>query len=242
MWQAIKHRKVERVLGLQHADAPAAWRAIVDNSEDLLTSGVLERLGYLPGATAMEIVLRAAEVKELRWLPLPEAIEASIPWPRVEDDDGWREPDWVWLTASYVVVFEAKWGRGHVPTPDQLAGQRALCQERWPGRRLLHVALVQSGNVSFPDGSSALVVLWSALRTSASSELAKDRPDHERRILLDMRDMLDARGVALRFLDSLPAISVQGAMAPLVAPVVVPTDRLGALPPLPISEAISFAW
>lgn len=242
MWHAIKNRKVERVLGLQHADAPAAWRAIVDNSEDLLTSGVLERLGYLPGATAMEIVLRAAEVKELRWLPLPEEIEASIPWPRVEDDDGWREPDWVWLTGSYVIVFEAKWGRGQVPSPSQLEEQRRLCHERWPTKRLLQVALVQSGNVSFPTGSSALVVQWASLRASASMELVKDRPVHERRILIDLRDILDARGVALKLFGSIPAITVHGLLSPLVAQVVAPTDRLGALPPTAIAEPISFDW
>lgn len=240
MWHAIRNRKVERVLGLQHPDAPAAWRAIIDNSEDLLTSGVLERLGYLPSTLAIEIVLRASEVKELRWIPLPEPLDESIPWPRVEDDATWVEPDWVWLTASYVVVFEAKWGRGQIPLEAQLTGQRDRCKSRWPRKRLLHIAIVQSGNVTFPAGSSAATVLWSSLRATVDVELSRPLLAHERRLLTDVRDMLDARGVAVPFMDSLPAISVVDGLPPFMP--TPPPDTLGALPSIVIDALPTFTW
>lgn len=213
MWHAIRKRKVERVLGQQHSAAPAAWSASVNKSEDLLTSGVLERLGYLQGTLAMQIVLRAAEVKELRWLPLPEIVAESHPWPRLDDEETdditrWVEPDWVWITASYAVVFEAKWGHGQVPSDEQLKRQQEYCKSHWPEKKLLHVAIVQSGTVTFPSGSSALAVTWSSLRASVATELSHSFLAHERRVLMDVRDILDARGVAALFMDSLPAISV----------------------------------
>jgi hypothetical protein len=242
MWHAIRAGKVERVLALRHKDAPAAWRAIVDESEDLLTSGVLERLGYLPRANAMEVLLRAAEVRELRWLPLPESVDESFAWPRIDDGDSWIEPDWVWVTASYLVVFEAKWGRGIVPSESQLEGQQRMCAERWPRKRLLHVALVQSGNVVFPPGSNALVVTWSALRSSISNQLERSQDAAEHRVLIDARGMLDARGVAAPHIATLPAIEVRGMFDGLLLPT-LPPDVLGALPPINIDDrAIALSW
>jgi hypothetical protein len=216
MWHAIRHKKVEVFLARQHPDAPTAWRRAVENSEDLLTSGVFERLAYLPGTAAMEVVLRAVEVRGGRFVPVPEAILESLAWPHPGEDER-IEPDWIWLTESYVVVFEAKWGRGVVPLPSQLEDQARVCSARWSGRPMVHVAVVQSGNIEVgPDRWS---MTWANLRAQAIRKLSATEERSVRRILRDMADVLDSRGVASVWFDTLAALRVDGLIETFATPV-----------------------
>lgn len=239
MWHAIKERKVERVLGLHNPRAPAAWRRTLNHSEDLLASGVLERLSYLPGAQAIEVVLRAAEVKTARWVPIPEPVLQSLPWPHPSDDER-IEPDWIWVAESYIIVFEAKWGVGVVPAVAQLRDQARVCSAKWPERRTLQVALIQSGVVDFPPEIDGVVVTWSALRQQALRRLQKEREPALRRVLDDIRDILDGRGLALVFMGSLSAVPVEGHLEPFSELQLLP-EPLPALLAMDL-PAITFSW
>jgi hypothetical protein len=238
MWQAIRARKLERIIGKHGADAYAAWGAAVHRSEDGLTSGVLERLGYLPDGTGLEIVFRASTARGLHWIPISEPVVESLPWPRFDCAETWVEPDWVWLTHSYVVAFEAKWGHGVVPTVDQLRAQALACEARWPRRRLVQVALVQSGEVTFPAGVNGVVAQWSRIHDATAHALTASVVQSERRILIDIRDILLARGVAAKMMDSLPDLVVAGALTPLINEHV--PYRIGVLPEIVIDLPRTF--
>lgn len=205
MWHAMRRGKLERFLGRQSTRPADAWREAVARSEDLLTSGVFERLAYLPGSMATELVRRAAIPRGGGTLPPAEPLLESLAWPRPSEDEQ-KEPDWVWLTAGSVLVFEAKWGPGVVPEPTQLEDQARVCRQRWPGRALLQVAVVQSGDVE--PGPGRWQLTWAALRLEAGRALAATAEPSTRRVLQDLADFLDARGVSPVWLDSLPAISI----------------------------------
>jgi len=214
MWAAIRALKDERLLGRVPPNAAAAWRKLVHSSEDLLTAGVFERLSYLEGELPLRLVLGACQVRELRSEPVPEPIKEVHPWPRLEGDDevSWREPDWVWLTPSQVIVIEAKWGRGVVPGHEQLSSQQRLARRRWGRRTLFHISIVQSGSVTYPSGSQALTLTWRDLREAIASALRGAVPDGQARILRDALSILDARGVSIPMLDTLPAIAIDGSL------------------------------
>lgn len=240
MWHAIKRKKVDRVLGQHDAGAPAAWQKTLGKSEDILTSGVVERLGYLPGSLAIELLLRAAEVRSARRVPVPEDITESLPWPQPGLDDR-IEPDWVFVTRSYAFVIEAKWGSGVVPTSTQLQDQANVCRDSWRDRHLVQVALVQSGSVTFVPDSEGLVVTWSGLRQQVLRLLDNMLPGGTRRILSDVLDILNSRGLSMLYLGSLPTIRVEGTIDPFPPPPVA----LRPLPPLHdalIGPGIDLSW
>lgn len=216
MLRAALHGKVARWLGQHHPDASAAWREIVHRNEDLLTSSVFERLGYLAGDRGMALLFRASAWQpEAR--PAPEPIVEAHPWPRPGDDDA-REPDWVFILPNRLVVVEAKWGWGNVPSTEQLAGQAEVVWQRWPGREIVHLAVLQSGAVAFPAGVVGGVVRWERLRREVDAERRRDDvPNHERRVLDAMLEVLDRRGLQWtpEPLASLPAFAVEGLFGPL---------------------------
>ncbi|MCB9779846.1 MAG: hypothetical protein H6742_14870 [Alphaproteobacteria bacterium] len=214
MWQAVAHNKVEVVLGQHSSDAPAAWRAVVDRSEDLLTALVFERLAYLPGVAGTELILRAARPTQLDFIPTPSPILDSVPWPNLADGGPKVEPDWVIETADYTIVVEAKWGRGNVPSEAQIEAQSAVAREAYPRRKLVHLAVVQTGEVRFPPGVQGLTVRWGSLRQEILRLLGGDLDQPRRRILGDIRDALDRRGLDSTFLASLPALRLRGEFVP----------------------------
>jgi len=227
MWKATTHRKVENLLGRHSADGPAAWRAIADTTEDLLTSTVVERLTYLPGTLATLILLRAAEPQHLRFVPTPGALIESLPWPNVREAGPKLEPDWVLATGEYTLIVEAKWGRGVVPSHAQLLGQREAVLEQRTGR-LVHLVLIQSGRFRAPPQCPCLVVRWSDLRHSVLRSLRDANEPGTRRILGDIRDALDRRGLDRVFLRSLRGEQVEGTFSPWRAR----PDPVRELPPL----------
>lgn len=215
MWHAMKHKKVEVLLGQHSADAPAAWRAISDGTEDLLTSSVIGRLGYLEGSMAIELLLRAATPGPLSFVPVPEPVLSSDAWPALSlDDDAKVEPDWVLETASFTYIVEAKWGRGVTPCREQLVAQRDAATKAYSGRRLVHVVVVQSGDVVFPEGVPGIVVRWGDLRQAVLRALRENDRPHTRRVLEDMREALDRRGLDSVFLATLPGLNVRGMFGP----------------------------
>lgn len=204
---ALRH-KVGRHLGQHHAEAPAAWRAIMDRNEDILTSTVFERLSYLAGSRPIRLLLGAAAYR-CDWRPTHEAIEQSLPWPKPDDEED-REPDWVYVLGKSALIIEAKWGWNNVPTVVQLADQARVATVRWPTLPRLHLAVVQSGHVVFPSNVSGAVLRWENLHRAVASELADgDLQPHERRILSDIAEVLERRGLGAAAFDSLPLIPVE---------------------------------
>ncbi len=236
MWAAIRALKDERLLGRVPPNAAAAWRKLVHNSEDLLTAGVFERLSYLEGELPVRLLLGACQVRELRSVPAPEVITEVHPWPRLEGDDevSWREPDWVWLTQSQVIVIEAKWGRGVVPGHEQLESQQRLARRRWGRRKLFHISIVQSGAVTYPAGSQALSLTWRDLRGAIAGALRGDVPKGQARILLDALSILDTRGVAVPMMDTLPAIAIDGSLETWAEEPAPPAPAFADLPDIRI--------
>lgn len=210
MLRAALRHKVTPWLG-QHAELspPDAWRQIVHRNEDLLTSSVFERLGYLAESRGVSLLFRACT-----WVgparPDPGPIVEAHPWPSPMEDDK-RQPDWVFVLPGLVVVIEAKWGDGNVPSRGQIADQIEVVRSRWKTEPLVHLAVVQSGAVEFPEGVVGGVVRWAALHGVVVQELAGESPPHERRVLEAIREVLAERGAPFRpqFLDSLPAITVE---------------------------------
>lgn len=213
MWKATIHRKVENLLGQHSADGPAAWRAIRDSTEDLLVSTVFERLAYLPGTLATQILLKSAVPQQLRFLPLPGEIIASEPWPNVRDAGPKLEPDWLLATAEYTLVVEAKWGPSNVPSSRQILGQREAVQEQ-RGGRLVHLVVIQSGAFLAPAGCPVLALQWSDLRREVLVALRGAQDPGTRRTLNDIRESLDRRGLDRVFLRSLQSMSVVGTFTP----------------------------
>jgi len=213
MWLAATHNKIEVLLGRHSSDAPAAWRAVVDRSEDLLTAVVFGRIGYLPGTLGTEIILRAARPISLDFIPTPGPILDSQPWPNLAEA-GKVEPDWVLHTPDFSLVIEAKWGRGNVPSASQITAQADVARVAFPRRRLLHVAVVQTGDVAFPAGVQGLCVRWGLLRREVLRLLRGDLDLPVRRMLCDIRDALDRRGLGATFLASLPALHIRGMLQP----------------------------
>lgn len=204
---ALRH-KVGRHLGQHHEAAPAAWRAIMDRNEDLLTSTVFERLAYLGGPRPARLLLDAAELRG-SWRPAPAAIEESLPWPKPDDEEN-REPDWVYVLEGAALVIEAKWGWDNVPTVQQLADQARVAAVGWPKLPRLHVAVVQSGHVVFPSDVHGAVLRWENLHRAISAELGPyDLLSHERRILSDIQEVLERRGLGAASFASLPLIPVE---------------------------------
>lgn len=223
MWQAIRRKKPDRVLARHGQDVVAAWRQVVSQSEDLLTSAVLERLGYLPQGLGLELLLRSAEVGSMRWIPIPAPVEKVEPWPNIADG-GLLEPDWVWQMPKMVVVVEAKWGRGKVPSIQQLSDQRDMAKTRWPRSRVLQIALIQTGSVDWPVDCNGLVVRWRSLREQVLIESsARAHAPEVGRLLTDILGILDHRGLGTRFFDSLAELQVGGLFSSLAGPVVAPS-------------------
>lgn len=206
MHATLRH-KVTRHLGQHCAEAPAAWRAIVDRNEDLLTSTVFERLAYLAGPRPISILLRAATFNG-DWRPAAEPILESHPWPHPDDDEN-REPDWVFVLAGVTLVIEAKWGWDNVPSVVQLSDQARVAAVGWPGQRRLHLAIVQSGRVVFPAAVDGAVLRWESLHREVMRELDAEPPAHELRILDDIREVLERRGLGSLSFASLPNIPVE---------------------------------
>ncbi len=232
MWSAVRRRKPDRVLARHGQDVVAAWRHVVAESEDLLTSAVFERLGYLPNDLGMHLLLQAAEVGRLRWIPLPAEVSDSEPWPNLAEA-GMLEPDWIWHAGRLVVIVEAKWGRGVVPTKEQIRDQHVAARERWPRRRILHVVVVQTGTVAWPDDCDGVVVRWRAIRESVQEELRKEQSSAVERILADLLGVLEARGLGTRFFDSILRQEVRGLFGPLF-PAETDEGREGFSPLLPM--------
>ena len=204
MWHAARRKKVERLLAPHSADAPAAWRAVAGQAEDLLSSTVFSRLGYLPGALAMRMILSAGRAQDLGDVDVEsEPILSSLPWPNVAEV-GLVEPDWVFLTETLAVIVEAKWGRGHVPSAEQLQAQHDGARRCYPRRRLLHLVVVQSGIVTVPAGVSAVILRWSALWQAARAALGEEQAPSTRRVLVDIREALEQRGLDRSFLATPP--------------------------------------
>ena len=204
MLRAALHGKIAGCLGQQAEGASEAWRAIVDRSEDLLTSSVFERLSYLPEARAMALLLEAAG-SPAEWPPEP--VVHSHAWPHPDDDER-TEPDWVFELTNYVVVVEAKWGRNVVPDEGQISRQASAAAVRWGHKPRLHLAVIQTGAVSFGEGVAGRVVRWSDLRRAVHAAMPGANP-HEARILGDIREVLDRRGLASMYLHGLAAINVE---------------------------------
>jgi hypothetical protein len=210
MLRAALRNKVTPWLG-QHGDMspPEAWRQIVHRNEDLLASSVLERLGYLSEARGMATLFGACTWTGDRAPASGPVLEAHAwPTPMVGDR---REPDWVFVLPEVVVVVEAKWGDGNVPSRAQLEDQLEVVRARWPTHELVQVALVQSGPVEFPEGGLMGLARWDTLRLSVLKQLVGEVPAHERRVLQTILEVLDARNLSFRpaYLDSLPAIAVE---------------------------------
>ncbi len=222
MWQATKRRKVEAWIARGGAEAKAAWREAIANSEDVLTSLVFERLGYLPGDLAARIVLRAARPSEgLGWLPLPAPIEEVLAWPNLAGT-GRVEPDWIWLLAGEAWVFEAKWSLPP-PSETQLRDQHTHARATWPRRRLLHVVVVRRGRVDFPAGCEGVSVTWRRLRAAVAACATTIDTGASRRLLEDVLEVMDHRGLGALFMDSLIAPEIpRAAFAPLTVPAAEP--------------------
>jgi hypothetical protein len=232
MLQATLHKKIGVLLSQHSEDAPAAWRAIIDRTEDTLTSTVFERLVYLPDNLATTILLRAARPMGMETKPEPGPILESLPWPNLADE-GVLEPDWVLHTPSYTLVVEAKWGGGVVPGAAQLRAQWEAAQKRYPDRDVVQLIVVQSGRVRLPDGQRGLALRWGQLRAELLRELRADPPAHIARVLQDIRIALDRRGLDASYMRSLPAVTIRGsiepwadARAPLLALPSVPAETI----------------
>ena len=214
---------------------------MVESSEDLLTSVVFGRLGYLRGNLGIELLLRAATPSHLDFIPTPGRILQSMGWPNLATD-GLVEPDWVLHSEDYTLIVEAKWGRGNVPSEGQLSAQANAARAAFPRRKLVHVAVVQSGDVTFPPGVQGLCITWGQLRQEVLRVLSGDVDMPQRRILRDIRDALDRRGLDSTFLASLPAIAVRGSLQPW-SPEVLASRQLPQLPAVQLDlEALVTPW
>jgi hypothetical protein len=232
VWTAAIRKKVDALLG----SASPAWRRALVVSEDILTATVCERLAYLPGELPVRLLLRSAEPLQIPFIPTPEPIIASEAWPNVSDE-GRTEPDWLFETRSYRFLIEAKWGAGVVPERAQLERQYSNFGRTRGKRGLVQIALVQSGKVVPPSGQSVIVVKWGRLRDEVMKELKERSHEHSfglRRTLEDILQALDFRGLDSVYLETLPAISVDGSLGPLVLEEELKA-RLPEIPELTIS-------
>jgi len=216
----------------------AAWRRALAVSEDILTSTVFERLGYLPGDLPIRLLLRAADPVQLRFIPTPEPVIRSEAWPNVSDD-GMTEPDWLFETDSYRFLIEAKWGAGVVPSVAQLTEQFDDFGRTRGRKGLIQVAVVQSGTVPLPPGQPLVVVTWGRLRDEVLRESRREHGFGVHRTLSDIRDALDRRGLASVFLDTLPGLAIAGSFEP-IALGAAPAPSLPPLPGFTISPDAEF--
>ena len=203
MLKAWQHHKIDR-----------GTRSALQGSEDVLTSTVMGRLGYLPAALQWAVLVGAEPEPLAGSQPWPKAQPAGAPtwelWPSLpppEGDGGRRvEPDVVLAWGPWLVIFEAKHrGEQHA---DQWARQaRALLAAReHSADRLLHVALGgwrpardQGRAAWFRDQADLSAVPlyrlgWRALNGSLSRSRPPDLDPGLAALIEDAQAFLDAAG------------------------------------------------
>lgn len=232
MWLATSHGKDGQLFAGAGPTAAATVRRAMRVGEDLLSAMVFGRFGYLPGDLAVRLMLRAAIPVTLKRVPEPFAITAVYPWPNIGEESR-VEPDWVLEGSDAVLVIEAKWGRGVVPSAQQLSNEWRRARATWPKKRVFVAAVCDVDSMDH-DGEvrNLILVPWMALREQVAAAMAEASSAATHRILRDVTDILDFRGLGAAYMGDLLDLEVSGVFDRWDEPAAEPPPQVDEFRPL----------